>query len=331
MRLGRARERWGRGGGCKGEEQMQDPIAAHCLVGIIHPMAFPPVMKGQGPILETLSKIATDSFFSAVEVGWIKDGKVRAEAAEMLAVAGMEVVFAAQPALLQQGLSLCDTDGSGRQKAIDGCKALMDQAYELGASIFVVMSGADPGESARGEATEALIDSLKQLCADAQEKAEARMLAISLENFDRDVDKRLLVGPTKEAAKIAETIRGEYSNFGLTIDLSHQALLRESVEEMVLAAVDHLIHVHIGNCVVGDKGHAAYGDLHPRFGIPGGEVGVEELKRFLEALVYGGYFKRNTPTTMPVMSFEVRPLKGERPELVIANAKRALTQAWARL
>lgn len=310
---------------------MQDPIAAHCLVGIIHPMAFPEVMKGEGPILETVSQIATDPFFSAIEVSWIKDGKVRAEAAEMLATAGMEVVFAAQPPLLQQGLSLCATDAAERQKAIDACKGLMDEAYELGASIFAVTSGKDPGESARGEATEALVDSLKQLCREAQEKAEERMLAVSLENFDRDVDKRCLIGPTKEAAQIAEAIRGEYSNFGLTIDLSHQPLLRESVDEMVLAAVDHLIHVHIGNCVVADKSHAAYGDLHPRFGIPGGEVGVEELKRFLEALIYGGYFKRNTPTTMPVVSFEVRPLPNEKPELVIANAKRALTQAWARL
>jgi hypothetical protein len=48
-------------------------------------------------------------------------------------------------------------------------------------------------------------------------------------------------------------------------------------------------------------------------------------------LIYAGYFKRNTPTTMPVVSFEVRPAEGELPELVIASAKRTLTQAWARL
>jgi len=65
--------------------------------------------------------------------------------------------------------------------------------------------------------------------------------------------------------------------------------------------------------------------------VPGGAVGVEELKRFLEALIYAGYFKRNTPTTMPVVSFEVRPMAGESSALVIANAKRTLTQAWARM
>lgn len=310
---------------------MQDPIEAYCHVGIVHPMAFPETLSGEGPILETLTRIAGDPFFSAVEVSWMKDRKTRAKAADILVTAGVDVVFMAAPPLMQQNLSLCDLDDGARRKAIDGCKELIDQAYELRASILVLFSGPDPGEADRAVATERLVDSLKQLCADAQQKASDRMLSISLENFDRMLDKRSLIGPTSEAARVAEAVYGEYSNFGLTVDLSHQPLLRESVHEMVLAAVDHLIHCHIGNCVVGDTAHPAYGDRHPRFGAPGGANGVEELKRFLEALIYAGYFKRNTPTTMPVVSFEVRPMEGEAPELVIANAKRTLAQAWARL
>ncbi len=83
--------------------------------------------------------------------------------------------------------------------------------------------------------------------------------------------------------------------------------------------------------MIADTDHAAYGDKHPRFDVSGGAVGTEEVRRFLEALIYAGYFKRNTPTTMPVVSFEVRPAEGESPELVIANAKRTLAHAWARL
>ena len=310
---------------------MREPLEAYCLVGIVHPMAFPQVQNGEGPILETLSQIAEDTFFSAVEVAWIKDAKVRAQAAQLLSTAGIEVIFAAQGPLLLQGLSLCNLDRSARQKAVDACKHLIDEAYELGAALMVVTSGPDPGESSRVDATKALVSSLKQLCADAQQKAEERMLAISLENYDREVDKKYLIGPTKEAGAIAESVWGECSNFGLTIDLSHLPLLREKVDEAVLAAVDHLIHVHVGNCVASESSHPAYGDRHPRFGIPGGAVGVAEVKRFLEALIYGGYFRRNTPTTMPVVTLEVQPLEGERPEMVIANAKRTLMQAWARL
>jgi len=310
---------------------MQDPIEAYCHVGIIHPMAFPETMSGEGPILETLEQIACDSFFSAVEVSWMKDVRVRAEAAQMLATAGLDVIYAGQPPLLQRKLSLCSLEVAARRQAVDFCREMIDQAYELGASILAVYSGPDPGGADRPRATEALIDSLKQLSADAQQKATDRMISISLENFDRTVDKEALIGPTKEAAQVAEAIYPEYSNSGLTIDLSHQPLLRESAHEMVLAAVDHLIHVHIGNCVVSDRGHAAYGDKHPRFGVPGGVNRVEEVKRFLEALIYAGYFRRNTPTAMPVVSFEVRPMEGESSPLVIANAKRTLLQAWARM
>jgi hypothetical protein len=79
------------------------------------------------------------------------------------------------------------------------------------------------------------------------------------------------------------------------------------------------------------EGSQLFGDKHPRFGVAGSAVGPEEVRRFLEALIYAGYFKRNTPTTMPVVSFEVKPAPGEDPALVIANAKRVLLHAWARL
>jgi len=310
---------------------MQEPLASYGHVGLVHHMAYPQVISGEGPILETLEAIALDPFFAAVEVTRMKDSGVRKQAAAMLSVAGMEVVFVAVPPLLQEKLSLCDLSAAKRKKAVDFARGMIDQAYELGASIMVVASGPDPGEAQRAAATGAFTESLKELCRDAQEKAGASMLSISVENFDQKVDKRFLLGPTKAAADLVSGVYAEYSNVGLTIDLSHQPLLGESIAEMVLNAVEHLIHVHIGNCVVGDKAHAGYGDKHPRFGCPGGAVGQEELKRFLESLVYAGYFKKSVPTTMPVVSFEVRPMADERPEWVIANAKRALTQAWARL
>ncbi len=48
-------------------------------VGLIHFMAFPETMKGEGPIIETIRKIATDDYFDAVEVTYIKDDSVRAQ------------------------------------------------------------------------------------------------------------------------------------------------------------------------------------------------------------------------------------------------------------
>jgi sugar phosphate isomerase/epimerase len=214
---------------------------------------------------------------------------------------------------------------------VDTCKGLVDQAYELGARIMMVMSGPDPGEPERKAARERLIDSLKQLCRYAGERAEDYLLAISVENFDRTIDKRALIGPTREAAEVIEAVRAEHSNCGLTLDLSHQPLLGETISDMIVEGTDPLIHAHFGNCVVRDPEHPSYGDQHPPFGIPGGENGIEELRVYLEALIYSGFFAKSVPTTMPVLSMEVKPRPGESSELVIANGKRALKYAWAQL
>ena len=91
---------------------------------------------------------------------------------------------------------------------------------------------------------------------------------------------------------------------------------------------EYLVHAHIGNCVVADLSLPGYGDLHPRFGFPGGENDVDEVIRFLKVLMAVGFLnERNSP----IVSFEVKPFGDEDPDIVIANAKRTLNEAWARL
>jgi len=294
-------------------------------------MLFPDTASGEGPILETVERILSDDYFAAIELTWIKDAAVRGKAAQMLATAHVDVVFAGQPPLLSQKLSLNSLEDAERKKAVEQCKQSVDQAYQLGARMLAVLAGPDPGEAQRKRATELLIDSLKQICAYAQEQGKDYPLAVSLETFDREYDKRSLIGPTKEASAVVAAVKEEYSNIGLLIDLSHQPLIGEPVHGMVIDSIDHLIHVHIGNCVMKDKSHPSYGDQHPPFGILGGEIGVEQVQKFLEALIYAGYFKKNTPTTMPVVSFEVKPRPGESPGVVLANAKRTLNEAWAKV
>ena len=287
-------------------------------------MLFPETIRGEGPIVETVTRIATDPFFGAIEVSWIKDPEVRREVARILELGHLDVVFCAGPPILIDKMDLNSEREGARKEAIEALKGLIDQADLLGSKIFVLCSGPDPNEGKREEARRRLVDSLRELCEYVEGKGLD--LAISLEYFDRDVDKRLLIGPSQEAAEIAEAVRRHHGNFGLTVDLSHLPLLGERSEEALKAVEDHLIHVHIGNCVL-EKESPAYGDKHPRFGIKGGEVDVKELREFLEALRQVGYFEKRVPTSLPVVSFEVRPLPGESPELVMASAKRVLKDA----
>jgi hypothetical protein len=84
----------------------------------------------------------------------------------------------------------------------------------------------------------------------------------------------------------------------------------------------------MGNCVVRDASLPAYGDVHPRFGFPNSENDVDQLVDYLQILLKVGYLNPENP---PVVSFEVKPFGDEDPDLVIANAKRVLNLAWARL
>jgi len=302
-------------------------------VGIIHFMIYPDVIGGEGPIVETASKIAADDFFNVLEITYVNDPKTRAELKEMLDTAHMRVGFGAQPGLLLNKLNLADLSESGRRAAVAKIKEGVDQAYFFGARILALLDGPQsyPGPERAEEAKDQLVKSLGEICQYALDKATDYELFISLENFDRAIDKRSLIGPSAEAAEVAARVKEEYSNFGLTIDLSHLPLLGESPLEALGAARDHVIHIHIGNCYMEDEAHPAYGDQHPRFGLAGSPNDVEQLVEFLRALFAIGYFEKELPTPKPVVSFEVKPLPGEPAELVIANSKRVLKEAWARL
>jgi len=301
---------------------MKDSMYNYMKVGIIHFMAYPQVLKGEGPILETMKEILDDDYFTAIEVSWIKNDKVKEEARDLLKRSGKSVGFGGQPPLLVNKLSLNALEKQEREKAILQSKTSIDDAYFLGAGGMAVLSGKYEGDSNRRFQTDALIDSIKELCDYARSKGD---MPVILETFDRDIDKRSLIGPTREAVKVAEEVKKRCDNFGLMIDLSHLPLLKETPKESLNMAKPHLIHVHIGNCVIKDKTHPAYGDWHPMFGIKEGENGVDELVEFLKALMDIGYLNNLKPS---IVSFEVKPFGDQTSQEVIQNAKDTLNAAW---
>ena len=316
-------------------------ISAHNLkswgafmdVGIVHCMIYPEVLGGEGPVVETAAKIAADDFFDILEITFVKDPAVRAELKRTLEVARMKVGFAAQPGLLLNGLNLADLDEDGRQAAVSKMKEGVDRAYFYGARIMGVFDGPQsyPGPERAAAATDQLVKSLGEICQYAKDQADDYVLAISLETFDRTIEKKSLMGPSQEVAQMAQRVKESHDNFGVTIDLSHLPLLGESSLEALTALQDHLIHIHVGNAYTADKDSPAYGDQHPRFGLAGSPNDVPQLAEFLRVLFTIGYFSKDLPTPKPIVTFEVKPLPGETPELVIANCKRTMKEAWQQL
>ena len=303
---------------------MTAPKRQYFKPGIVHFMAYPDTMRGEGPIEETVRRIAMDEYFSAIELTWILDANARGRVRDMCETAGLTVAYGAQPRLLTTGLNINDLDESRRLRALATLMEGIDEAYELGATGFSFLSG-KYDEATKRRSFEALRDSTRQLCEYAAQRGG---MAVALEVFDYDIDKMSLIGPTGLALEFSEAMRVECPNFGLLVDLSHIPMLRETVEEAVLPLKGHIIHAHMGNTVIADKSLPAYGDMHPRFGFPGGENGAEQLTMYLRALLDIGYLNPDNP---PVLSFEVKPWGDEDPELVIANATRTLDEAWARV
>lgn len=300
-------------------------------VGMVHSVIFLETFQGKGPIVETAKKIIENDFFGAIEISWVKDINEREKLADLLKSSHMDVVFLAAIPILVENINLSSIDEAERLEAVEKVKKWIDEAYFFGAKLLLVGSGPDPGKEKRDEAKESLAYSLKELCEYAKRKAINYTLVVTMENYDRDVDKRFLIGPTVEAVEIAQRIREEFGNFGLTIDQSHLFQLRESPSVVLEQAKEYIVHVHLANCVVEDRTHSIYGDQHPRFGIEGGEVDVKEVSQFLKSLQKVGYFTSKVPTSLPVISLEVKPLPGENSDVLIAASQRVFKEAWARL
>lgn len=300
--------------------------------GVVHPLIYLACRGGEGPILETLPAIVNDADFGAIEIAPIKDPAVRQKARALLAQSALQVVYLAILPVILEKLELGSADDGQRQAAVSRLKTLIDEAIDFGAVLAMLQGPLDPGPGQRAATTERLVDDLQALCDYAAAQSRGRLLHLTFENFDRDIEKKRLIGPTVEAAQLAQAV--DRPNFGLTIDLSHLPLLGETAADALKTAAPHLIHAHIGNCVIAHPESPLYGDFHPRFGHPQGRNDLPEVVDYLRQLDAVQYWSRARARlgSTPILSMELRPIPGEDdPAAVLANGKRTFRRAWAQV
>jgi sugar phosphate isomerase/epimerase len=293
--------------------------------GIVHFMAYPQAASKPGGVLESILDIVQDEFFEAIEITTIKDPAERQQVKSVLETSGVTVGFGAQPILLGNKADLNSLDEAKRQTALGLMKQAIDEAYEMHAQRFAVLSGPDPGDAQRDEALDKLVTSLTEICAYARSKGT---MQVALETFDRTIDKKCLIGPNRLAVEIAKQVRKVDPTFGLMVDLSHFPLQHESTAEALKTTEGFVVHAHMGNCYMKDKANPAYGDLHPRFGYPGGENGPKELADYLKQLHEFGYLGDGR---REIVAFEVKPLANESSKALVGQSKRTLLEAWSAL
>lgn len=298
---------------------MKESIHKYFQIGTIQWMSHPPA---DYEVLDSIKAICCDDFFDALEVTQMKESSVREAAGRMLEQSHMKVCYGAQPRLLGPGLNPNNVDEAGRQQAEKTLLEAVDEAEFLGAKGIAFLAGKWE-EKTKEQAYRQLLKTTKNVC----DYAAGKGMFVELEVFDYDMDKAALIGPAPYAAKFAADIRSTCSNFGLIVDLSHFPTTYETSKFVIQTLRPYITHFHIGNAVV-KKGCEAYGDQHPRFGFPDGANDTAQLLDFFRVIKEEGFLSAENPY---VLSFEVKPWKGEDGELILAGTKRVINRAWALL
>jgi len=248
-------------------------------VGLVMFMAFPDA-KTADDINEALKCIVADSFFDEVEIPvYSKDiwDKIEPTLKERdLIVAG-----ALQPDILGKGINLNSSTDEERKKAVEFIKGKIDLATEMGIKTIALCSGPDPGPDKREKERALLIESLMEICDYAKDKD----VKVFLEPFDRDYDKKLLVGPLKEAVEIVAEVKKKHDNIAILWDLSHAPMLREKPEDLK-SYKDYIGHIHVG-CA--KREGDTLKDTHPVFYTPGAINDVNDVARLFKTLMETDY------------------------------------------
>ncbi len=300
---------------------MKENIQQFCRMGIVLSMAYPSCVNSEESYKTALKKILVDSFFQVVELGHLPFESLNKSVPFAIQTAHCDATYSGHSLLFSKKLNINSLDEDERQAAVNALKEGIDEAYLLGTEEFQFLSrGYEVGKEA--QYLDALIKSTKEVCKYAASKGD---MPVCLEVFDHTIDKKSLLGPANLVRQYAEAICPEHDNFGIMIDCSHIPMIGETVDEAVDPVKPYIRHVHVGNTLISDPSNPSYGDLHPRFGFPGSENDTEYLSSFLQKMKDIGYLFEGGQN---ILSFEVKPQAGEDEDLVVANAKRTLMDAW---
>jgi sugar phosphate isomerase/epimerase len=292
--------------------------------GIVHAAAY---SSGDPDPVESTRQALLSMDVDVIEGAWSAEGPDRDRLRDLLSWSGCDVVYVAGGIMRRQGINPSVADPDARQIAIDKLKAIVETASWYGARMLLLCSGPDTEPERRSEAIQNLSYVLRELCQHAEKIRPNDPVWVTFEAFDRELDQKRLLGPTVEASAMITDIRRDHRNIGMTLDLSHIVQLGEDIEAAVAAAGELVIHAHVANCGLDRAFPKAFGDSHCRFGMPGGAVELEDVIRFIDALVANGFGSRAVPTRMPVISVEMKTPDGEAPALVLANGLRMLRLA----
>jgi len=300
-------------------------------LGIVMSASFPELGSGSGPIFEKLDYVLETNLFRVLEITYRNTEQGFIELQQYLGRKSIRTVYLAPSAIQERGLDPNSLDETERRKAVKVLKGFVEKAYLLRAEKLMVCSGPDPGPMDRERAKRQLIKSLNELLEWTHQSNKDYLLELILENFDRELQKKRLLGPTHESVELIMEVKKNFGNINLILDQSHLRQLGEDHQESLFLARNCLGHVHLANCLLKNRSHSQWGDGHPAFNMEGSELGTSDIVHMLDTLFEIGYLKKEPTGKLPTISLEVKPLLPDGdPYATFRDTCNTFLEAWGR-
>lgn len=300
-------------------------------LGIVVSASFPDLGSGSGPIFEKLDYVLDTHLFRVVEITYRNTEQGFIDLQQYLNRKGIRTVYLAPSAIQERKLDPNSQEEIKRQEAVGVLKTFVEWAYFLRAEKLMICSGPDPGPTDREKAKRQLIKSLNELLEWTHQLREDYLLELILENFDRELQKKRLLGPTHESVELIMEVKKNFENISLILDQSHLRQLNENSRESLSLAKACLGHVHLANCLLRDRSHPQWGDGHPAFNMEGSELGTDDIVGMLHTLFQIGYLKEGGGDKLPTISLEVKPSPPDSdPHATFRDTCNTFLEAWRR-
>jgi hydroxypyruvate isomerase len=292
-------------------------------IGLSHYLLYKKFITNSDMHMRTQLEIVKDERFEVLDI-WIPEQEpYRSEEIKSLRQSGKEIYYNVGTRKGKEAAHPASLISEKRKYSMDFYKNEIGRGIETGCKKVIVNSGPDVPEN-REEAISALVDFFCEIC-----EYVPNDVLVMVEPTDRDVDKKKLIGPSNEAVKLVQKIHDVgYINFSSMIDMCHLPLMGESIVQAMEDSKGFIGHIHLGNCIYKDDGHALFGDKHPPWGLKGSEYGVEEIATLIKTGLDIGYFSKNNRGSA---SFEMLAYDNMSPLKSIDCFFEFLEKAWEKV
>jgi sugar phosphate isomerase/epimerase len=303
----------------EGVTGLKTNIRKYARIGLVHHMLYPECTLDPDYHVETLEKFIErddiETFDCCIPYGDARRERLTAK----IRACGKEVVYAMHLFPLRKiSLSSLNFQEQSFSKLV--MKDQVEIAAAIGSTGFVFVSGADLPDQ-----RDAARASFRNFCRWFSQECAPHGIVPLLEPFDRTIDKKFLYGPIDECVELIESLEREGHTVAIELDIAHLPLMGEDLAGAVRRSGRHIRRLHLGNCVLKDKTHPLYGDLHPPMGIPGGEINAPELAVILAELLKIGFLN---PDNRGALILEMVPSAGIGVEETIQSSFAILEAAW---